>query len=344
MYTKLASTAIMAGILSAGVMAGNGSHLIGFQTFDPKSTTNNNGGILDSTADTNSSWDGTPNGGISLSGHYLTAQIGDDASPAGRQGRGVNVNSEFLNGQNFGGADILDTSGNPTQNAEGILNWPLAGGFPAARIGPFTSPNNGMGSSWKFIRDSIAEPVQLTGDISLTNHSDYYFRLEFIHFDARAGNVNAPHDLQLIYLEGGANPDYELRRGSDDTEVADATAIYDTENANLPDFADGGADNIQISRGVGAALNGAVYIAPGKTAAFRFLWSNQLANFAESQLDNIAFEGTFFETADLLLEVDPVNPVGAENIPVLPFMFHLALAGSLCVISAGLITTRRLAR
>ncbi|MCH1487784.1 MAG: hypothetical protein L7S59_02300, partial [Pseudomonadales bacterium] len=66
MYTKLASTAIMASILSAGVIAGNGSHLIGFQTFESKSANSNNGGILDNTADTNSSWDATPNGGISL--------------------------------------------------------------------------------------------------------------------------------------------------------------------------------------------------------------------------------------------------------------------------------------
>ena len=56
---------------------------------------------------------------------------------------------------------------------------------------------------------------------------------------------------------------------------------------------------------LGGVIGTQAYLAPGESAGFRFVWTDFATSGAESQLDNIAFEGQFFETAALLVEVDP---------------------------------------
>ena len=85
--------------ISLNVFAGSGAHLIGWQNF----SVGGNGSVSDSTPDTNSTYDDTPVGSISLDGHYLSGSLGADASNAGLNGNGVATNNGFLNGNNLGG-------------------------------------------------------------------------------------------------------------------------------------------------------------------------------------------------------------------------------------------------
>lgn len=307
---------------STPVMAGSGNALLGWQTFDTTTPGAANSGIDDTTPDTNSTFDATPVGSISPSGHYLTGAIGPSASGTGRNGFGENSNNTFLNGQTFGGNDLMNEA------AESVFAWTLADGSPGAQIG---GQGTAEASSWKFANSNN----QRLGDFSITNHSDYYFRLEFIHFDARVGNANSPDDLDIIYLATPGN----LIRKQTGLEVVDLAGVYNTENAALVDFGTAPA-TINISRGVGEALSSQVFIAPGDSAAFRFRWTGQVNDTAESQIDNLAFEGTFFETADLLNVVDPVS-VAEANVPVMPWLLQWVMAGVLGLVSARALVNRR---
>lgn len=295
----------MLGVSMACLLAAQTSSaaaLIGWQTFDNNGG-NNNTGINDTTPDTNSTFDATPVGGAS-GNHYLTGAIGPSASTLGRRGRGQNTNNGFLNGPTFG----LN---------ENIVDYTLADGSPGARIGPQGQAGT---SSWKF----STSDNERRGDFSITNHSDYFFRLEFIHFDARAGNANSPDNLQLVYLAGGSS---NLLKGSDDTEFNDLVSIYNTENAALADF--GTAPSVlNISRSLGAALSNAAYLAPGQSASFRFIWTGQGTNGAESQIDNLALEGNFFETSALTTSIDPLSvTASAVPVPASAWLFISALTG-----------------
>ena len=122
MLFKRTTVFVCASVICAFVLAGTGNTLIGWQTFEVSG--GNNTPVNDATPDTNSTYDPTPFGSISASNHYLTGEIGDNVSvdpmspPHG--GFGVNISSNFLNGPNFGGNDLMNEAG------EGIENWPLA--------------------------------------------------------------------------------------------------------------------------------------------------------------------------------------------------------------------------
>lgn len=320
MLLKRITLLVLTAIFSSSLIAGTGNALLGWQTFETTTPGSPNTGIDDTTPDTNSTFDSTPVGGISASGHYLTGAIGPNASGQGRNGFGENTNNTFMNGPNFGGNDLGNAAG------EDIVDWPLADGTPGMRIGPQLGAGT---SSWKFANSAN----QRLGDFSITNHSDYFFRLEHIHFDARIGNSNSPHDFDIIYL---ATPG-ELLKGSDDTELVNLVPIFNTQT--VFDFGTA-PDTINVSRSIGAAISDSAYLAPGQSASFRIRWTNQLNDTAESQLDNLAFEGTFFETADFLNIVDPVAVEGVEeNVPVVPVVFQLFL-----VLGLGIIGVRSLAK
>ena len=168
------------------------SSFIGWQTYSNCGATNNTG-ICDATPESNSTFDATPVGSIGPDNTYLSGVIGIDASAAGRRGRGQQANNGFLNGDGFGNE--------AANSAREIVNIPLADGSPGVRIGPFGSPIQGAPdgtSSWKFSTSGN----ERTGDISITNESSFYFRLQFIHFDARVGNANSPRNLEIKYLSG----------------------------------------------------------------------------------------------------------------------------------------------
>ncbi|MEM0897793.1 MAG: hypothetical protein AAGJ79_13025 [Verrucomicrobiota bacterium] len=277
--------ALLASSISAQV------HVIGWQTFE-NAGANNNSGISDNSPDSNSTFDLTPIGSNS-NGLYLTGIIGPGASVQGRFGFGQNANNSFLNGPDFGGGG----------NGINIIDVSLADGSPGVRIGP----QGGSGtSSWKFRTNGSQE----FGDFSITNESDFAFRLERIHYDARAGNANSALDLDLIYLAGGTS---NLVRADNGNEVADLSVISDINFASQP-------STQSISESLAAAYGTAVRLEPGETASFRFRWTNSTTDFAESQIDNLAFSGTFQDQNNGFVTIDPVSFIPEPSGALMTFL------------------------
>jgi hypothetical protein len=272
--------------------------IIGHQTFDVNIPGNNNSGINDTTADSNSTYDATPVGSISSQGSYLTSAIGAEASSLGRDGRGQNGSGSFLNGPGFG---------NETSNPHRLLtNITLADGSPGAQTGP--------SSSWKF--DNVNNDRM--GDIRLTNHSDYFFKLTHLNFDARVGNANAPHNLEIKYLTGnGTVFDNALTRYDTSAEIGNLVNVYNN------DFG-AATGTYNVSRSLGEATGTQLYLAPGQSAAFRFVWTGQATSAGQAQMDNIAWEGKFYTAADLGTEIDPVSAIPE---PTTAALLALGLAG-----------------
>jgi len=280
--------------------------IIGWQTFDATGGTNAN--MADSTPDNNTTYDATP-AGSSAGNVYLTGRIGAGASSLGRDGWGINTSNTFLNGPGFGN-ESADSS-------RLIVNNLMSDGSVGTRIGANGQPG---ASSWKFGNSGN----QRTGDVQITNESDYYFRVEWAHFDARVGSANAPDNLQMVYLTGNDTTfDNDLRRFDTGNELTNQVSLY---NEDYDPTNSAGALTDNVSRSLGLATSTQLYLAPGASAAFRFLWTGQVTNGAQSQIDNLAFEGTFFETADLLVEIDPAN-VSAVPVPASAWLFMSALAG-----------------
>ena len=414
--------------ISLNVFAGSGAHLIGWQNF----SVGGNGSVNDSTPDTNSTYDDTPVGSISLDGHYLSGSVGVDASNAGLSGNGVATNNGFLNGNNFGGG----CGG----NGEFIERWPLAGTSPSYKEANFTAASCVSGTtitlsnsghnftlgdavyvsglandsingakvlsdtssnsisfektctvdpsfatnqacdgsqsvgdnilvsdkigervcpydsncakSWKFTKSGVAQSstsmddAGLAGDFSVTNNSDYYFRLEFIHFDARSGNNScnnnnrSPYLLEVTYLRDSSN----LINKEEGTELDTGKLIESVDWGACP-AANGKVVN-QVSASIASVIDSAAYLPPGETAAFRFKFNSTgtFGQYGVAQIDNIAFEGTFFETAALQSEIDPASvplPV-VEEIPMTPVLFQLLLAAGLGLVSIRAYLSKRI--
>ena len=257
-------------------------HAIGFQTFDNAAT---GPGVSDSTPDSNSTFDATP-AGSNNAGQYLTATIGASASILGRAGLGASMDSSFLNGMTFGDG--------PGQGGMNIVDVTLADGSAGVRIGPNSQPG---ASSWSF----QANGNQEFGDFSITNESDFAFRLETIHFDARSANANGANQLDLIYLAGGAS---NLIRATTGTEVLDLHVITELtfpSNEVLP-----AVHNVSAGLAGSFTTPTAVRLFPGDTASFRFRFSGAVTDFAQSQIDNLAISGTFLDQDNGFALIDPV--------------------------------------
>ena len=275
---------ILIGILTAGLAIGdlaNGSiAVIGWQTFDPYKPPYNESGINDSTPDTNSTFDSTPYGSNN-NNWYLTGTIGTAASGQGRRGLGQATNNTFLNGATFG-SDL------------NIVDYTLADGSAGKRIGPFGGSGT---SSWKFGNNNLG---QLQGDFQVTNESDFSFRLEHIHFDARGfAGAASPKKLELKYLAAPS----KLINTNTGTEVQDGKLFY----SNVWDAK--GTEN--VSQGIAAVINSSARLAPGESASFRFIWSGQSGG-GQAQIDNLAFSGTFLDQND---GFNPINPWDLVAVP-----------------------------
>ena len=267
-------------------------HAIGWQTFAPDP--NISFGISDRTPDSNSTFDVTPVGthaGVPGGGVYLSGIIGSGASIQGQDGAGESKNNRFLQGPTFGSSTV-----GSAPFGLNIVDVPEADGtFPAAR----QNMQEVSGSSWRFKQDG-----GLVGDFSIKNESDYIFRLERIHFDARSGNENSAVDLELVYLAG--NPDgvvdANLIRADNGNELQNLKVIL-ALTFDPPEV-----KNKTVS--VAAALSPAtaVRLGPGDLASFRFRWTNQWTPFAESQIDNLAISGTFgfLDPNNSFVGIDPV--------------------------------------
>ena len=297
---------------------------VGWQTFT-NCGANNNSGVCDDSPESNSTYDATPVGNIGPNNTYLTGVIGVGASSEGRKGRGQNTNNQFLNGDGFGN-QAADSS-------RLITEITLSDGSPGERIGAYNTSPQGAPNGTSSIKFSTSGNER-TADLRVTNESDYYFRVQFIHFDARVGNANSPQNLEIKYLSGdGTLFDNALLRKDNGNELVNLNNVYNN------DFGPGPAA-FNISHSLGGAIGTQAYLAPGQSAAFRVVWSDFLTNGAESQLDNIAIEGQFFETADLLVEIDPAAVPAAVPGPAASLWFVLAssLAGM------GLLQIRRFGR
>ena len=273
-------------------------HVVGWQTFENSSSANNNSGIQDNTPDTNTTYDPTPTGSNSNS-LYLTGAIGSDASYWGRTGLGQATNNDFLNNGTFGN-DLL------------ITDYSLADGSPGSRIGPYGNPSpngeqNDGTSSWKFSQQNST--VNLNGDFCIINHSDYHFRLEHIHFDARglSNESTSPDTLTIRYL---ASPG-ELINASTNSEVTDQRIIYrDT-------WITRGVKEVSLS--LAAEIQSAVRVPPGQKASFRLEWSGAQGN-GHAQIDNLAFSGTFLDESNSYSLIDPTTvnqPASNDNINII---------------------------
>ena len=198
--------------------------------------------------------DSTPD--VETSGGFLSGAVGNAASPANNGGFGINANA--LTGLND--ADFGDSSGN---------------GFAH---GVTTTGNNAV----KFQTNDNKQRL----DFRITNTSrTHTFRLERIHFDARVGNDNSNETFQLLYLNGnGTAFDNNLINSGTGTEVSNRREIANETLAV-------GTSQQDIS--IAAAIGAAGTLAPGASAGFRILWTGSAAGGAQSQLDNLAFSGTF---------------------------------------------------
>ncbi len=289
-------------------------HAIGWQTFDnadPNAVQPNNTGISDNTPDSNSTFDPTPVGShaaVPGGGVYLTGRIGAGSSILGWDGYGQSTNNSFLQGSTFGSKTV----GSAPFGIE-IEDVPLADGSAGARV----NMQGSSGSSWKF----RANGNQELGDFSITNESDYIFRLERIHFDARSQNANAPKQLDLIYLAGDPNGafDANLIRASTGTEVPDFHPITidpADPNDSVIDFPSSESNvnvhNISASVAASFPTPTAVRLFPGDSASFRFRWSGSLTDFAEAQIDNLAVSGTFgfLDPNSTFVTLDPAAVTG----------------------------------
>ncbi len=296
-------------VVLAGSNNGNANlHAIAWQTFD-NAGANNNSGINDSTPDSNSSFDSTPVGSNS-GGYYLVGGLGAaSGSSLGRQGYGQTTSSSFLQGPTIGlgtasgGLNIVDI---PDAGVDGLSGTP----------GTRQNMQGSSGSAWKFRTNGNQE----FGDFSITNVSDYSFRLERVHYDARTGNTNSPSTLDFIYLAGTSN----LTRADNGNEIADL-AVVGTENfATIPSV-------IENSVSLAARFGTGVRLAPGDTATFRFRWTNSNTDFGEAQIDNLGFSGTFQDQNNSFALIDP-----AAVIPEPSGIMLLAFAAGF-----GLVKRRR---
>ncbi len=275
-------------------------HALGWQTFD-NAGANNNSGISDNTPDSNSTFDSTPFGSNN-GGHYLTGIIGAGASVLGRAGFGQNTANNFLQGPTFGSSTV-----GSAPFGINIVDVPDAG----TETTPGTQQNqNGVnGSSWKFQTNGNQE----FGDFSITNESDYIFRLERIHYDARRGAANSPQDLDVIYLASGSS---NLIRASTGTEVPDLHVINASNFASAPSV-----QNISASVASSFAQPTAVRLFPGDSASFRFRWTNSGGAFAQSQIDNLAISGTFgiLNGGNNFIELNPTSVPEPTALGLLAF-------------------------
>jgi hypothetical protein len=73
--------------------------------------------------------------------------------------------------------------------------------------------------------------------------------------------------------------------------------------------------------GLAARFGTSVRLAPGDSAIFRFRWTSSNTDFAQSQIDNLAFSGTFQDQNNGFALIDPAA------VPEPGVIILLALAG-----------------
>jgi hypothetical protein len=288
MNTKNTLTLLTALFASAvATHAGLGTALIGWHKVEAATAGNTNSGATMNYATYNAVV--AQNGSLLEGGDYLSGKLGAQAGNAmnGSSGfRGIGLTNSTTIGMNddrFGGGSA--------GNGELQSSWGDAA----------TGAN-----AWKFGNaNSVASGNQLKGDLRVVNNtSDKYFRLEFIHVDARGrGGEGSPNELKINYIGGNTAFPSNLISKNTGNEVANGKTIH-TET-----WGEANTASVNVSRDLSISLAAStigsqVYVAPGDAVSLRFVWGyNNLAQAnGQSQLDNIALEGTFFDNSALTIE------------------------------------------
>ena len=101
----------------------------------------------------------------------------------------------------------------------------------------------------------------------------------------------------MIYLASGNS---NLTRADNGNEIQDLAVANDSSFATAPSVQN-------ISASLAAAYGTAVRLAPGDSASFRFRWTDQGNDFGESQIDNLAFSGTFQDQNNGFASINPLT-------------------------------------
>jgi hypothetical protein len=192
-------------------------------------------------------------------GGFLSGAVGTTASGNGYGGYGrfTNANAD-LNDNNFGsvvgGPDLTGVGGN---------------------------------SAVKFITNNNTYRLDfLIKNESTTNA----FTLDSIHFDNRMANANANSAFTIQYLANNGNS--ALFNTGTNSNVSNLAYIAGTVDAGVGVTVGKTEHDINIASQLAGGGAG-VELAPGSQASFRISWTGSLNNFAQNQIDNLGFSGTF---------------------------------------------------
>ena len=146
----------------------------------------------------------------------------------------------------------------------------------------YTFDNTGLASSAiKFVTDSGNHRLDLLVKNESTTNA---FKLQGLHFDARIPNANANNIYTVQYLSNNGNSN--LKNVYTNSGVEN---LADIDTATLSE----GISEVDISIAAGLTGGGPVRLEAGDQASFRITWTGSAANFAQTQIDNVAFSGTF---------------------------------------------------
>jgi hypothetical protein len=211
------------------------------------------------------------------------------------------------------GWSTFDTVGdNNTKLNDTTPNLDTSGGFLSGAIGTNASGNGygGQGKNTAVISgmndgtfgseiaftgsgNSVMKAITDSGrhriDFKITNESTTNaFRLQKIHFDARVANANANDTYLIEYLSNNGNSNlFNVSTQSNVSNLADIA----TDTLSV------GTSEHDISIASNLTGSGPVRLAAGDSASFRITWTGSAANFAQTQMDNLAFSGEFIANA-----------------------------------------------
>ena len=198
--------------------------------------------------------------------------------------------------------------GNDTKLNDTTPDFDSSGGFLSGAIGTAASGNGygGMGrTTGNFLSDAtfgseisnggdgtVKDAMKVVTDSSrhridfkITNESaTNKFTLEKIHFDVRIPNANANENFSIQYLSNNGNS--ALLNEGTGANVSNL-AVISSDSLSI------GVSQHDISVGSNLTNGGPVSLAAGASASFRITWTGSGANFAQTQMDNLAFSGQF---------------------------------------------------
>ena len=214
---------------------------------------------------------------------------------------------------------LVSTPGNNNSNINEVTPDVDGGGFLSGAIG-VTASGNGYGGAGRFTNasaelndsnfGSVVGGPDLTGiggnsGIKFTTGDNRYrldfmiknesttnaFTLDSIHFDNRRPNANANNAFTIQYLSNNGNS--ALFNTGTGSNVSNLAYIAGSASAGVAITGTGKSEHdINIASQLAGGGAG-VELAAGSQASFRLTWTGSATNFAQNQIDNLGFSGTF---------------------------------------------------